>query len=298
MTPRDLVAVTGANGFLGARLTRHLLERGHGVRALVRAPESCALEGVELRRFHMPAGIDAGSLEGAKLLIHCAATTRAKDRIGAEDVDELGSTRLFDAARAAGVERIVFLSSLSAHADALSHYGRSKCAIEAALDPQRDVALRLGLVLSRGGGGLFGRMVQWVGGMRVIPVFGGGTQPVQPIHEADVRRALDAVIERGVTGVLALADPAPIPFRDLLQEIARRLGRTCRLVSVPFAPALAAARVAERLRVPLPIGSENLLGLKAQKFVPCADDLTQLDLCLRPLAESLDDVLGALPERA
>ena len=293
MSAPPRAAVTGASGLLGARLCSHLRERGWEVRALVRDPERCTLAGVDVRRFRMPDAIDPGSLAGVELLVHCAATTRARERVAAGDVDEAGSRALFELARAAGVERTVFLSSVSARADAPSRYGRSKLAIESALDPRRDLALRLGLVLSRGGGGLFERMVEWVRRLRWIPVFGGGSQPVQPIHVGDVCRALDLALERRAAGVLVLADPEPVPFRALLEEIARRLGRPCRLVPIPFAPALAAARVAERLRLPLPIGSENLLGLQAQRFVPSSADLERLGLRLRPLAESLDDVLGA-----
>jgi len=286
-------AVTGASGLVGASLCAHLRASGWEVRALVRDPERLALEGVEARRFRMPDAIDPESLAGVDLLVHCAATTRARERVGAEDVDEAGSCALFELARAAGVERTVFLSSISARADAPARYGRSKLAIESALDPRRDLALRLGLVLSRGGGGLFGRMVEWVRRLRWIPVFGGGAQPVQPIHVDDVGRALDLALERRLAGTLVLADPEPIEFRGLLEEIARRLDRPCRLVSMPFAPALAAARLAERLRLPLPIGSENLLGLRGQRFVPSASDLERLGLRLRPLAESLDEALGS-----
>ena len=290
MTERT-VAITGASGMLGSRLCDDFLARGYTVRALVRDPASFDRTDTEIERFELPNEIHPESLEGASLLVHCAATTRARDLAGADDVDETGSQRLFELARETGTERIVFLSSVSAHEDARSRYGKSKRAIETLLDPGRDIALRLGLVLSRGGGGLFERMVGWVRGMRFIPVFGGGHQPVQPIHVDDVCRALELALERDVTGTLVLGAPSPITLRELLEEIARRLDRKPRLVSVPFAPVKLLLRGTEALRVPLPISSENLAGLEMQRFMPSQDDLDRLGLELRPLADSLDAVL-------
>ena len=64
----------------------------------------------------------------------------------------LGTRRMLELARASGVGRFVFPSSISARADAPAYYGRGKAAAEAALDPERDLVLRPGLVLARGGG--------------------------------------------------------------------------------------------------------------------------------------------------
>jgi hypothetical protein len=59
------------------------------------------------------------------------------------------------------------------------------------------------------------------------------------------------------------------------------------LLPLPLGPALAFLRLAEALRLPLPVSSENLLALRSLRAQPAADDLRGLGLRIRPAAESL-----------
>ncbi|HWQ53257.1 MAG TPA: hopanoid-associated sugar epimerase [Bryobacteraceae bacterium] len=107
--------VTGASGFLGWHVARVLAERGHTVRALVRPASKLReldAEGItgDLR--------DADSLEraaaGCGLVFHVAADYR----LWAADPGELyrsnvdGTRNLLEAARKAGVERVVYTSTV------------------------------------------------------------------------------------------------------------------------------------------------------------------------------------------
>ena len=291
------MAVTGASGMLGRHFCAFFHAKGWEVRALVRDPAACPLnlEGLRIHRFELPDRIEEQSLAGVRVLVHCAATTRSEEIAAARRVDEEGAHRLLAVARAAGVERVVFPSSTSARADAPSNYGRSKHAIEGMLDPERDLSFRLGLVLSKGGGGLFQRLVEGIARTRLVPVFGGGRQRVQPIHVEDVCRALESALAKNLTGTLVVADPEGIPFRRLLREIARRLDRRVALVPVPYAPVLWLLRRIESLHIPFPVTSENLQGLQAHRFVPSAADLARLGLRVRSTGQGLDDVLGSAP---
>ncbi len=107
--------VTGASGFIGWHVARLLLERGHSVRALAR-PNS-KIEGLEVERI---AGDlrDADSLRravaGCGLVFHVAADYRLwapnPNELYQSNVD--GTRNLLDAARAAGVERFVYTSTV------------------------------------------------------------------------------------------------------------------------------------------------------------------------------------------
>lgn len=106
------VVVTGANGFVGARICEALGERGAGVRAIVRragtAPE---LPGItELVGDFTDPGFAASAVSGASSVIttvHPMDSDRAtQHRIGVE-----GTAALARAAAAAGVERLIHIST-------------------------------------------------------------------------------------------------------------------------------------------------------------------------------------------
>ncbi len=107
--------VTGASGFLGWHVARVLVERGHRVRALVR-PGS-RVEGLDVETvtgdLRDPASLERAAA-GCGLVFHVAADYR----LWARDPRELyrsnveGTRNLLDAARRAGVERVVYTSTV------------------------------------------------------------------------------------------------------------------------------------------------------------------------------------------
>jgi NAD(P)H dehydrogenase (quinone) len=120
-SPSDsgLVAVTGATGGVGGRVARRLAERGVAQRLVVRdesrAPQ---LDGAEVR---VASGYGAGdemraALEGVEVMFLIPAH-ETRDRVA----EHAGA---IDAAVAAGVRRIVYLSFLDATADSTFTFGR------------------------------------------------------------------------------------------------------------------------------------------------------------------------------
>ncbi len=291
---RPTVVVTGAGGFLGGHLCRALAARGWTVRALARRPEAVALPpGVRVGRAELPDVLEAALLDGADVVVHAAWATRETDPGRADRQNVEGTARLLAASRAAGVGRVVFVSSVAAGAEAPNHYGRSKHAAEALFDPARDLVVRPGTILARGGGGIFGLMRDLMRTVHVVPLFGGGRQPLQTVHVDDLCEAVARAVERGVTGAVNVAEPAPLPFRDVLAMAAARMGIRCLFVPFPFAPALGAVRTMERLGLPSPLRSESLLGMKGLRAVPVEADLARLGVRVRPVGESLAEIFQA-----
>jgi nucleoside-diphosphate-sugar epimerase len=120
-----LVALTGASGFIGSYTARALHRAGHTVRALVR-PTS--------RRDHIAEVVGefregdvadtqaiAGLVAGAEAVIHNAVDWDALERSPVVNFERnvLGSLRLLDAARQAGVEQFVFVSSVAVYHEIL-----------------------------------------------------------------------------------------------------------------------------------------------------------------------------------
>jgi nucleoside-diphosphate-sugar epimerase len=116
------VFVTGANGFTGSNLCRHLVERGDRVRAMVRPSSDIdALAGldVELVRGDLAVddGIPAEALRGVEIVYHIAALFRQEGatRNAFMNVNATGTERLLEAAMRAGVSRFVHCSTVGVH---------------------------------------------------------------------------------------------------------------------------------------------------------------------------------------
>ena len=114
-SPLKTALVTGASGFLGWHVARMLLERGHHVRALVR-PGS-RVDGLDVETatgdLRDPASLER-AISGCSLVFHVAADYR----LWAKDPSELyrsnvdGTRNLLHAAKNAGVERVVYTSTV------------------------------------------------------------------------------------------------------------------------------------------------------------------------------------------
>jgi NADH dehydrogenase len=246
------IAVTGATGMLGSSLCARFLSRGWHVRALGRRPPSAALADAAWFRCALPDDIDPAALRGADVVVHCAYATRSVNRLEDEKVNVEGTRRLLGLAREAGVRRVVFVSSATARPDAPSFYGRSKFALERELDPERDLAVRPGLILAPSAG-LFQRLLAFIRRTRLVPLFGGGRQIVQTVHADDLCLGFERALERDLRGVLTIAEPEGLPSRDFMRLLALHTSRRCLLVPVPLAPTLALLRAFEKVGIVLPV---------------------------------------------
>lgn len=118
MTDTNTIFVTGATGFIGTKLVNALLAKGHSVHALSRAASN--REGLMHERVRLVQGdlLDRESLrkgmEGCSQVFHLAAYAKNWSRdpsvFFSQNVD--GMTNVLDAARDAGIKRVVFTSTI------------------------------------------------------------------------------------------------------------------------------------------------------------------------------------------
>src|SRR5690242_18359370 len=109
------ILVTGATGKVGSRLARRLAQRDNRIRALVR--DEARAGDLRDARVELVTGdlLDTESLaaavRGVDVVVHCAAFFRGATPEQAHAVNDLGTRHLGAAARAANVERFVFMST-------------------------------------------------------------------------------------------------------------------------------------------------------------------------------------------
>lgn len=268
--------VTGASGFIGAALCRNLASRGVAVTAAARRIDAVpAAIGRRVAIDDLANPIDwASMLAGIDVVFHLAAATpgsgedgSARDAMRYERVNVVATAHLASAAAAAGVKRLVFVSSLRAMgtasppdrpfglhdaAEPQDAYGCSKLAAEQALAAAcRDrldwIVLRPPLVHGPGARGNFAALVQLIASRLPLP-FGLADNRRSLIARDNLVAALwHAATLPGIAGrAWPVADGPPIAMRDLLRMIKRGAGRGGPLLPVPIAALRIAGALAGR----------------------------------------------------
>ena len=263
------------------------------MRGLVRRPSIYPFteSGITLFKGHLPDEIDPAAFDQADVVIHAAYTTTMATREEAHRVNDLGTRRVYEMSQRTNVGQFVFISSIGAHAQAESYYGKSKYALEQILDPAKDLIICPGLIVGPGEGGAFHRMKETLRATGVVPIFDGGHQILQVIDIDDLCTAIDLALQKRLTGRLVVAEPEGQEMKEFFKKLAARLHTRCRLVPLPLGLMLMALRLIEKLRIPLPLSSENLLGLKHLKHVPSAEDLAKIGLTVKSADQSLHNAI-------
>jgi len=242
----ELVLVAGATGALGRHVISELKSRGHRVRALTRNPERLRAQSPEVHEVHKADALDAASLKGAcdgvSVVFSClgaAVSPQFSGELGRKPfsaVDYPANKNLVDAAKAAKVSKMVYVSALSAERNRHLDY---MDAHEKVVDELRASGLEYAVLRPAGFFSALGELVD-MARKGPLPVLGDGTARTNPIHDADLAKLCvdaiqDSTRERDVGG------PEVLTRKQIAELAFSAVGRPVKLRMVPAGMARAMA---------------------------------------------------------
>ena len=262
--------VSGGAGFLGLHLARRLLADGHEVRTLDVAPlDDAELERSveELRGDVRDPGRVRDLVEGADVVVHAAAALPIQaSRESIRSVNVAGTENVLQAAHAAGVGRVLFVSSTAVYGVPEKHpieeedplvgvgwYGESKIDAEALcrVAAVETTIIRPKTFIGPERLGVFEILFDWIREGRRIYILGKGHNRYQLLAVEDL---VDAIVRAATTAEAAREtfNVGATEFgtvRTDLQALIDHAGSSSRLTPVPVRPAEIALRALELVRL-------------------------------------------------
>jgi NADH dehydrogenase len=294
------IAITGGTGFIGSHLARRLVSSGHELVLLARSARNQELPQTTFVTSDMsdPAAL-AIAFHGCDAVAHCAGINR---EIGSQTYERvhINATRnVMDAARTAGVRKVVLMSFLRARPDCGSAYHESKWAAEEIVRQSglNYTIVRAGVVYGRGD-----HMLNHIShALYTFPVFalvGFDEKPIRPLAIEDLVSLLKAaLIDDRMSGkTVAVTGAEQLTLRDALERVARVLGRPIRLVRAPVMFHYLLARVCE-WTMKIPLVSEAQVRILTEGVVEPALPCDPLPYDLRPTLNFTEEqIRNGLPE--
>jgi dihydroflavonol-4-reductase len=323
MTSGDKVLVTGASGFVGSAVAAKLVERGFSVRALVRATSPRAhLAGLDLDYVQgdlRDAATIRPAMAGVRYLFHVAADYRlwARDRNEIVVNNVTGTRVMMDEALRAGVERIVYTSSVATLAvqrdgtsvdetvpldelKAIGAYKRSKVAAERLVE--RMIAQQgLPAVIVNPSTPIGPRDVKPTPTGRIIVEAARGRMPafvdtgLNLVHVDDVDQGHLAALDRGKIGERYILGGQNVQLSEMLTVIANLIGRRPPRVRLPrsaIVPLALAAETVARFTGREPFVTMDALRMSRYRmFFTAAKAERDLGFTARPFTDALTDAI-------
>lgn len=300
------VLITGANGFVGSHVAERLSAHdGVELRLMLRSTSRLAfLEGVDYERVEGDLRNEtslAAAVQGIDTVIHVAGLTSALTEARYHEVNARGTEVLVRAAKACGVKRFVYVSSLAALGPSLdgltppatpnpvSGYGRSKLAGEYPVLAEKDAmsvaVVRPPAVYGERDRGMlpFYRIAK----LGFVPVYGDGHRRLSFIHAHDVADAIIATaLADGPSGaVYTINDGAIHTWRSLIAAYGKAAGRRLRALPVPpllfHLGAYAGGLAQTILRKPLPLSPDEVQHMRVRAWLADNEAITR-DLGWQP----------------
>lgn len=236
MLSGEIHVVTGAFGFSGKYIARRLLDAGHQVHTLTNSPERADPFSDRVTAYHFnfddPEKL-INSLRGASVLYN-NYWVRFNHRDFTYSMAIDNTLKLFDAARKAGINRIVHISITNPSEGSPFEYFRGKAKLEQALiESGLSYSILRPAVLFGKEDILINNIAWFLRRFPVFGVFGDGMYRLQPIYVDDLA---ELAVEQGQKTENCIIDaigPETFTYRVLIEEIGRIIGCRRPIISIP-----------------------------------------------------------------
>jgi len=310
------VLVTGGAGFLGVNLLRYLHARGYGLVSLDIAefPYRDLQGHVRVVRGDIRSAADVDrAMQGADLVVHCAAALPlySPEDIRTTDID--GTRMVLEGARRHGVPRVVHISSTAVYGipnhvpvvetdplHSVGDYGAAKVEAENVCFAFREQGMIIPVLRPKSFVGperlgVFAMLYDWALDGRGFPVLGSGRNRYQLLDVEDLCEAIRLCLTLPGTLVNDTFNIGAKEFTTMgedYQAVLDQAGKGKRIVPIPAAPAIVTLRMLERLGLS-PIykwvyetaAKDSIVGIeKAERIIGFAPKYSNKDALLRNLA--------------
>lgn len=273
----SIIAITGANGFVGSCLSR-ILTGQHS--AIVRRLGRSTEPGANSFAFNLSGTLDPAALQPlVRTVIHCAYDVKNANLADSRRINVDGTMRLIAQCIDSDVEHFIFVSSMAAHAGARSVYGQTKWELENRIRSLQSPKLLTTIVKPGtviGSGGVFSQTRALVRRLPLIPVFYAGGGKLQTVFIYDLCNAIIKIASDRLPGEFLIADLDGVSLTDFYRGVAALEAKRPRLIRFPGNLTLRAVRLFEAIGLKLPITSNNLLGLKHLHYFDPSPSLAAL----------------------
>ncbi|MEO7651745.1 MAG: SDR family oxidoreductase [Bryobacteraceae bacterium] len=236
---KPLILIAGATGYVGGELLKALLAAGYPVRCLARRPDVLRAKG--LAGLEVVAGdvLDAASVQAAMAgvdtayyLVHSMGSTQSF-----EEQDRTAAQNFANAARGAGLKRIIYLGGLGHNEDQLSAHLRSRHEVGEILKSTGVPVIEFRASVVIGSGSLSFEMIRAL--VERLPVMIAPrwvSVAAQPIAIADLLSYLMAALDLPLAGnrIFEIGGSDRVSYGGLMKEYARQRGLKRFVISVPF----------------------------------------------------------------
>jgi NADH dehydrogenase len=263
------ISVTGAFGYSGRYIARRLLAAGHRVITLTnsqsrRDPFERKVQAFPFH-FDQPSLLKE-SLQGTEVLIN-TYWVRFDHRLFTHAQAVANTKVLFQAAKEAGVRRIVHISITNPDIESPLPYFRGKAELEQTLQQLGVSYSILRPTVLFGKEDVLINNIAW--SLRHLPtvgVFGDGSYRLQPIFVDDLAAAtvVQAFADKDV--VVNAIGPEIFTYRQLLEIVREKLGLKTPIISVPPKLGLLACRLLGTLVRDVIITREEIRGLMEERL--------------------------------